>query len=169
MAERWYVLPLNPEPWAVGDIGIGRKGGKTYARMSPNANLVAFQEAVKEELEGVEMMPDGEYSLSFYFWRQQAEYISKSDRRVKRHVADATNMQKALEDALQGVLFTNDRMVKEIKSVVVEQGYKVNPKIIIRVSTSLSFKESEIPAGLLLQQVQELNNESDWKPEIDLF
>lgn len=141
----WYYLKLNPEPWAVGDIGVGRKGGKHFARMSPNANLVAFQEAVRETLEDVSKLPDGHYKLTFYIWRQQVQYLNSRNRRVNRNVADATNMQKALEDALQGCIFDNDRLVRDIRTVVVDQGKNVDPGIVIHAEMAPVFNPDEIP------------------------
>ncbi len=122
-----HILWLNPEPWAIGTV-TPRKGG---ARIAPNANLVAYQSAVKEELEDVHMLPEEYRNIKFYFWRQQARYVSMDDKIRSRNQADATNMQKALEDALQGILFENDREVRKISSEIVEQGYDVEPKILI--------------------------------------
>lgn len=121
-----YTLHLNPEPWAVGTVA--------YNRVSPNLTLKAFQEAVREELSDVSPLPEGEYQLQFYFWRQQAVYLDMADRKRQRNQADATNMQKALEDALQGVLFDNDRSVRKISSVIMDQGPDVEPGIIIVAS-----------------------------------
>ena len=118
-----FVLHLNPEPWAIGTVA--------YNRVSPNMTLKTFQDAVREELEDIEPLSPGEYALRFYFWRQQAVYLDMSDRRRQRNQADATNMQKALEDALQGVLFDNDRDVKDIHSTIMAQGPDVNPCIVI--------------------------------------
>jgi Holliday junction resolvase RusA-like endonuclease len=143
--DYWYCLGLNPEPWAVGDIGIGRKGGKHFARMSPNANLASFQEAVREALEGCNQLPLGEYKLTFYLWRQQVQYLNSKDKRVTRNQADATNMQKALEDALQGVLFDNDRNVRDIRTVIVEQGKNVKPAIVIHAQMAPELNPDEIP------------------------
>ena len=128
-----YTLWLNPEPWAVGTISSGRsKGGKIFARMSPDPNLAAYQRAVKEELADAEMLPEGFTKLTFYFWRQQATYLDAADRRRHRNQADATNMQKGLEDALQGILFENDRDIRDIRSVIMEQGPNVEPCIVIQ-------------------------------------
>ena len=123
MNDRWYVLHLNPEPWAIGTI--------SYHRMTPNAGLQAYQEAVREELADEEQLPTGEYALKFYFWRQQATYLDMGDKRRQRNQADATNMQKGLEDALQGVLFENDRNVRSVHSVIVAQGPLIKPCIVI--------------------------------------
>src|SRR4051794_39473343 len=105
MTGKWFVLHINPEPWAVGSIS-----GK---RISPNPNLVAFQSAVREELEG-QTLPRDFRKLEFFFFRQTAKYIDTSDHVRQRNQADTTNCQKALEDALQGVLFHNDREIVDI-------------------------------------------------------
>lgn len=132
MEPRYFVLRLNPEPWAVGSVTGGRQNGKIIGRVSPNPNLVAFQSAVKEELEGEEPLPDGEYKLTFYFWRELVAYLDAADHKRHRNQADATNMQKGLEDALQGVLFDNDRHVRDIRSVIAVQNRNVDPCIVIK-------------------------------------
>ena len=89
MDDIWYVLYVNPEPWAVGSISVGSKG----ARMSPNPNLVAFQNAVREDLKGrgEELLPSEYRRFEFYFFRQTAVYLDSLDRRRSRNQADATN------------------------------------------------------------------------------
>lgn len=150
--HRWYMLWLNPEPWAVGDISVG----KTSARLSPNPNLVAFQNAVREALSGETKVPKDFRRLEFFFWRQQARYIDAGDRVRQRNQADATNCQKGLEDALQGVLIENDRDIVDIRSVMCDQGPKVEPLIIIhaqRVPAAL-YGYEDIPVELLEQALR---------------
>lgn len=132
MKPRYFVLRLNPEPWAVGSVTGGRRNGKIIGRVSPNPNLQAFQNAVREELQDTEKLPPGEYKLTFYFWREMAMYLDAADRKRHRNQADATNMQKGLEDALQGVLFDNDRDVREIRSVIVSQTRDTEPAVLIK-------------------------------------
>src|SRR5687768_284355 len=100
-------LQLNPEPWTAPSVSVGRgKGGKVFPQVYANAQLKAYQEAVREEARS--QLPDkwepyeGEILLHFYFWRQMADYESHQAKRVRKHQADVTNMQKATEDALQG-------------------------------------------------------------------
>lgn len=146
MNDRWFFLPINPEQWAIGPVSVGRKGGKIYPIVGQNSQLHAYQEAIGEELNDVEQMPEGKYSLTFYVWRVQAEYEGKT-RKIKKHEVDATNIQKATEDALQGVLFGNDRDVRDVRTVVVEQGSSdvVVPGIVIRCSVWDGFDPQEIP------------------------
>lgn len=149
--EKIYVLDLNPEPWEVGKISSGRKNNKTWSRIAPVPNLVAYQNAVREVLEGQEFLPWDKIELTFFFWRQQARYLDQGDKIRQRNIADATNMQKALEDALQGVLFKNDRSVKDIHSLIVEEGPEVEPKIVIRARQGDPFLRAiqELPPAIL--------------------
>lgn len=125
----WYYLPINPEPWAVGPVGVGKKNGKFYPYVGRNNQLDSFKQAVKEELQtqGVKQLAEGNYKLTFYFSRRLESNTSGS----KMNYADATNMQKATEDALQGVLFDNDRNVSDVRSVILQQSETAKPAIII--------------------------------------
>jgi Holliday junction resolvase RusA-like endonuclease len=128
----YYVLGINPDPWAIGPLGVGKKGGKFFPYVGRNQQLHAFKEAVKEELiaqEAMMLMP-GKYQLEFHFWRRLDSNSSGS----KKNTADATNMQKACEDALQGVLIDNDRDVVKIGSTIVEQSSTVTPCIVIQAN-----------------------------------
>jgi hypothetical protein len=68
--------------------------------------------------------------LELYFWRQVNTYDDDGRRRVGGY-ADATNLQKATEDALEGRLYANDRQVVQVRSTVVGQGAAVEPRILI--------------------------------------
>lgn len=125
-----YYLPINPEPWAVGPLGVGRKGGKHYPYMGPNLKLKSFQEEVKAWFEGRRVRQfDEEVTLRFYFWRRLDRYRNPSGREVLAHASDATNMQKSTEDALQGILFKNDSQVKYVASAVMEQNEHTKPGV----------------------------------------
>lgn len=153
--EEHIYLDVNPEPWAVGPLALGRRNGKMFPKMERNASVHAFKEAVREELDLSQfskMPPEFRYELKFFFWRRLDSYIGESGRKANAHVADATNMQKALEDALQGVLIDNDRDVQIISSTIVEQGPGVKPGIGIYAK---SVTESpEIPDGILAARSQ---------------
>lgn len=135
---RWFILEVNPEPWAIGPVGYARRGGKMTAYVGRNQQLDAFKEAVREEMKDIIGNDDGTFisgkvELRFYFWRNRAEYTTPQARTHRKHEADATNMQKATEDALQGILFKNDKDTNDIRSVVVEQGPEVRGKIVVAV------------------------------------
>lgn len=153
----WLVAPVNPEPWTVGTI--------SYKRISPSPNLVAYQSALREELAGVEMLPPEYRKITFYFFRQQAQYIDMRDKIRTRNQADATNMQKATEDALQGILFDNDREVMDIRSVIVQQGpHVLMPGVVICAE---EFVVPELPDDVMLELVNRSNprpSKNVWPP-----
>jgi Holliday junction resolvase RusA-like endonuclease len=129
----WFCIGINPEPWAVGPLQVGRRGGKVFPTMGRHAGLAAYQEAIREELgDGFEPL-DGKQRVRFYFWRNQPTYTTAGGRAVHKNFADVTNMQKALEDALQGILFVNDRDTWDIRSVIVDQGPDVIGKVLFSV------------------------------------
>lgn len=162
-AGYWYLLELNPEPWAIGTISTGRGAkGQVYARMSPNENLVGYREAVKEQLENHPnpVMLYGHVEIEFYFWRQIEEYETPTGRKKVRKAADVTNLQKALEDALQGLLLLNDDQTRIIRSEIVEQSRDITGRVVIHVREAPSGVLSAhalntIPMGLWEQMARE--------------
>jgi len=176
--KKWYIIEdVNPEPWAIGALGVGRRAGGVYPYIGPNTKLVAYQNAIKEQLGDFEPPDyDGEVQLDFFFWRK-IETIRRQSPGPKAkvsqgHISDATNLQKGLEDALQGVLFSNDRVVRDIHSVVVEQTRDTKPRIIIRVSSWSGFDPDSLPQFIWDEVDKEptlfvVNNA--WFPEEDAF
>lgn len=136
MSELWFTLGINPEPWAVGPLGVARREGKLTPFMGRNQQLAAYQEAVRDELitryPGVAKMYPPYYELDFLFWRNRADYEGET-KRVRKNEVDATNMQKATEDALQGLLIENDRMVNRVGSRIVAQGPDVRGAVAFRL------------------------------------
>jgi Holliday junction resolvase RusA-like endonuclease len=133
---QWYALKVNPEPWAVGPLDLGRKNGKVYATIGRNQQLAAYQDAIREELGDGHELIEGPVQLTFFFWRQRSAYTTPNQQQHRKHQADATNLGKALEDALQGVLFVNDKEVNDVRNVIVEQGPDVEGMILIRIKAS---------------------------------
>ena len=130
--HRYFVLPINAEPWAIGPLSVARRGGKPYAFIGPNHKLQAYQEALKEAIGKADTL-DGEIELRLYVWRKLEEMNISGGRNRRAHVADATNIQKATEDALQGVVFGNDRLVRRVTTEVVEQDEHTVPCIVVHV------------------------------------
>lgn len=143
-----FALPLNPEPWKVGKAFVYRDKGTPRAGIGPDKTVQTYQEAIREELKarGVEVK-SGPYSLYFTFSRQLAQW-KKNNRTYTRNAADATNMQKATEDALQGVLIGNDRDVVRVGSVVVEQGITTTPFVVIEILYELGEEDPTRLEGL---------------------
>lgn len=145
MDERWYILHLNPEPWAIGPVGVARRNGKIVPYVGRNQQLDAYKEAVREAVGKVEMMT-GKLEVTFYFWRQRSEYQTPQARTHRKHEADATNMQKSTEDALQDLLYKNDKDNVHVESWVVAQGPDVDPMVIIHACQAREFAPSMIPS-----------------------
>lgn len=134
-ASHYVIEGINPEPWTAPEVSVIRRGGKFVPQVYKKAQLRSYQEAVAEALRrnypDVQSL-DEPVALTFFLWRQLADYEGTKGR-VRRHGADATNMQKALEDALQGILITNDRHVRDVRTVIIDEGPEVAPIIAIRI------------------------------------
>jgi Holliday junction resolvase RusA-like endonuclease len=126
---RIVIRGINPEPWATGTI-VTYKGGKG-GKLSPDLKLVTYQQAVREEIrEWMEQHPTQRVNL---MWSQEVRFFFV--RSTERgHPADATNLQKATEDALQNLLIENDRNNRKVTSEIIEQHKDVQfPGIIIEI------------------------------------
>ena len=155
----WLIIEgLNPEPWTAPEAAVGHRAGKNYVQMYKSETLRAYQETVPEVLR--EQNPDlsswGDrlIRMQLYFWRRLDDYAIGDGKRSRRHFADATNLQKALEDELQGVLFNNDRNVRHICSEIMDQGPGVHPRILIHITECLGPSRhvalrGEMMAGLI--------------------
>lgn len=140
---------INPEPWKMPNLSVGRKGGKTFPIASTESTQRAYQEALKEALASTDLVPvTGDVSLCLFFWRQIASYVSDKGRRVTRHKADATNLQKATEDALQGHLFVNDNQVIRVSSRICEQSKDAESRIVIRLGRPGEVANRDVPEAL---------------------
>lgn len=144
-----FVLPINPEPWAIG-AAFARRGGRGGG-IAPNRKLVAFQQAVKAFLTECASTPAeplrGTIGLTFYFFRS-IEKMSYGAKVSSAHIADATNLQKGLEDALQGILFVNDNQVVSVESHIISQDDSTVGQIIIELDDSPPSKV-DVAKGIL--------------------
>jgi Holliday junction resolvase RusA-like endonuclease len=127
------VRGVNPVPWKSPNAARVGRGVKVYK----DSELRHYQEALAEAVRAQMIASDrheGELSLTLYFWRQLDEAVNvDTGRRRRAHVADATNLQKATEDALQGILFDNDRQVVHAESWIMAQGADVVPLVVIEL------------------------------------
>ncbi len=129
--EEFYVIALNAEPWAIGPLGVARKNG-VHPYIGPNQKLQAYQEALREHLQG-SPMTTGEVEVRLIIWRQIESMKVYTGKNRKGKTSDATNIQKATEDALQGVLIENDRNVRKISTQIVSQKEDTMPCIVIGI------------------------------------
>lgn len=146
----YFVEGINPEPWEAPTASLGRKGGKHYVHMHKNDGLRSYQEGFKQAF--LEQNPDWQYfdtpiEIEFYFWRQRDYTESRAA------IADVTNLQKATEDALQGVLYPNDQLVHKATSWIVEQDQETSPKVLIFV------RYYNQPDRSILELVEKLHKE----------
>jgi Holliday junction resolvase RusA-like endonuclease len=141
---RWFVLALTAQPWAIGPLGVGFRGKKPYAYIGPNQQLQAYQEALREELDGAGVL-EGEVEVQLFIWRQleTAKNFGGRDRKAK--TSDATNIQKATEDALQGILIENDRNVRRISTEIVAQDEDTKSCILVCVKPYQPLNPDVIP------------------------
>lgn len=126
----WFLIEgINPEPWQASEGSVGRRGKGLFVQFHKPGGLRDYQEALASEFKrrypGV-VAASGTAELVFYFWREV-------NLESKAKVADATNLQKAAEDALQKVLYENDRQVKHARSYIVEQLADTEPMILIGI------------------------------------
>lgn len=146
MAVQSFLILTNPEPWRVPPMSPGRaKNGHLITKSGRDEMLFSYQEEVREALTsaGAYVMEPG-YKIDLYFYRLQETVNTGSGRKNKRSRADATNMQKAVEDALQGTVIHNDVDTYDIHSRVIPAGTMGDePFVFIRVMGEQRFEPGQ--------------------------
>jgi len=163
-----YLLieDINPTPWMSPDLSVGRsKGGKPYPIAYSPAAMRAYEDAIKESFDqaypGTAPFKEGtQLSAIFFVWRKLDQYKTPTGRNQTAKRADATNMQKATEDALQKRLYVNDVDNFIVATRIVEQSTETEPKILVVVSDShvaseLLFGDAEGPEELARELKQQ--------------
>jgi len=147
-----YAFAINPQPWVAPTFGVGKFGGKFRPTPTPDKTLVTYQEAIRASLREAGATPlSGPYSLRFTFSRELEQFLTPSGRRKQRNAADATNMQKATEDALQKVLIENDVDVHYVVSDRCAQGVAIKPFVIIELKYENEYQDRHFPPFLTAQ------------------
>lgn len=164
---QWYVLDLNPIQWAVGPVVTGRRAGRIYGNIGRNQELHAYKKAVREALEDIAALVPGEVELRLYFWRQREEYVTHQARTHRKHEADLTNLQKAFEDALQDLCIENDKNVRAMRTVVVEQDTATVPCVVFKVEPWQGFNPDELPTSVWMR-VDSLRGSSESPRQLSL-
>jgi len=116
---RIVIRGVNPEPWAIGTVNCYGKGRGT---ISPNLKMLNYQNAIREELtdrldSGGAVAFRSVWALDLYIY-----YFRSTER---GQPADVTNLNKSTEDALQGILFENDRVNRRVSGEIIAQGRHV--------------------------------------------
>lgn len=143
---QWLVLDINPEPWAVGPLSTVRtKGGSLRSVMGRNQELYTYQQAIKSMVTNAQKLA-GNVAITVYLWRKLEEgFIGGGRRTVRDARPDATNMLKAAEDALQGLLYDNDENNVDVRAVIVERSPNTRPLVVIKVEPYVGFNPDELP------------------------
>lgn len=149
-----WIRGTNPVPWRVSTHGA-------------DPLLKAYKDDLHDELH--RMFPkarpiDDELDIEFYFYRVLEG---------RRKPADATNLQKATEDALHGILFHDDVQVRKVSTEILEQS-KTLDEPAVGISVML-YKERMDPlepawlGGTGVWNVPDLHDD-DWDaPAVDRF
>lgn len=127
---------VNPVAWKAPTLGVKRVGPRVVPIAAPNAEVKAYQAALREQMEPQYDGPPlaQPVRLEWEFARQLPRYQTESGRWVTKHAQDGTNLQKSSEDALQPWLLCNDIWVHEWSGVVAAQGSDVlNPYVKVTV------------------------------------
>lgn len=140
---RLLIEGINPEPWRAGKLMTKVVARKAVPIQFKDQGTAAYQEAVHETVAGalaelgvpLPIYPKGTLlRVYFSFWRQIEQYTSlTTGRKVTPNQPDTSNMVKATEDALQGLLFFNDRDNRICQGNLVQVGPDVEPAIMIFV------------------------------------
>lgn len=140
MPSQTFYIFTNPEPWRVPPMqpGWSKKTKKMIVKSGADTMLQAYQDEVRDVLHSQNAyMMEGKYRLDFYFHRTSESETSPNSG--KRSRSDATNMQKAIEDALQGVVIENDRDVVDVRSRVIQPARIIpEPFVVVRVEGEVS-------------------------------
>lgn len=147
----WYVIRgVNPIPWTSPTVTVGRRKGQYKPQVYSSAELKNYKAALAEEFERA--YPDApliedEIGVTFFFWRH-IDVGTTGSNRTRSNEADATNLQKSTEDALQGVLFKNDRQVVHGASWIMGQSEETEPMIVVRVEWHPKRPKVDVESGI---------------------
>jgi hypothetical protein len=132
------------------------KGGGMFVKAGRDQQLYNYQEAVRDELKRQQaellfLQPgDDGYELAFYFHHVLEAYQTASGRTARDKESDLTNLVKATEDALQGIVIDNDKnVIKQTnylqRSPVAEGTRYPVPYVIVGVARYLGHDPNELP------------------------
>jgi hypothetical protein len=153
--DEWFILEgVNPDPWAIGPLSTGRKGKQVFPRVGRNQQLWFYQQAVKESMTlkyGQVPFIEGPIELWLWFWRSRDAHTTSLQREQRKHDADTTNLYKGTEDALQGILYANDKDVLCTHGRIMEQSPEAKPRLVIRAMSHNRDLDPGFPKHILLE------------------
>ena len=157
----WYMVEgINPQPWQASEGQVVGKSRKIVFHKPEQLRFYQQALAISFEQQNpgfVPLMTDIPLMVRFYFWREIEVIEGTSGKIAQSNVADATNLQKAAEDALQDVLYGNDQNNVDIRSRIMEQAIGVAPRILIMVAPDPKLTVTE--TDFVLAKVKELHKE----------
>lgn len=159
-----YVIRLNPEPWAIGEA-FARRGGARGAGISPNRKLVSFQRAVQDvfAVDYPDTRPTREpVRIRFFFSRAIEKLNYGGKKNASASYADTTNLQKGLEDALQGILFENDNQVVSVESWMMNQNQNIDTFVIIVLEKNFTMPWEFVSSALQRQPKELPTDNNKW-------
>lgn len=161
---RAWAFAINPSPWAIGKASaIPNRGRKAFVKIAPDKALKAYQDAVRSKLAEAGAKPEpGLYVMRFTFSRQLEQYVTVNGTQTG-NAADTTNMQKATEDALQGLVIENDRQTISITGhLASESKTSTIPYVVIEVLSGIDGYEMHkrvLPGQWISKEAVEARNE----------
>lgn len=135
--------------------GRNKKTGKLIVVSGRDELVASYQEEIRDELsrQGAYLMDPG-YKIEFFFHRIKETVNTGSGRRNTRSTSDATNMQKAIEDAMQGVVITNDTHTVDIHSrIVPSDSMTSEPFVFVRVTGEYKMTSANLFTSYFNQDV----------------
>lgn len=158
MKQTSWAFAINPEPWAVGPAHVRHpKGRKAFVAFGKDGNQELFQGSLREclEAEGITEVLPGPYFLEIWIWRQTTHFEKNNRGDGHRHKADGTNILKATEDALQGLVIDNDRNNVSGTWHIIEQSEDTQPMIVIQLTYQLSTQHRFVPSMQMINMSTE--------------
>lgn len=156
----WYMVEgINPQPWEASE---GQVVGRRKVVFHKTDQLRFYQLALgvsftDQNPRYVALKTGIPLKVLFLFWRE-IEVVEKTGGGTSRsNIADATNLQKAAEDALQNVLYGNDQKNVDVRSRIVEQDVGVSPRIMIYISPDPGLSDFE--ASTVAEQFDRLHKD----------
>lgn len=127
---------INPVPWKAPTLGTRRAGGRVVPTSAPNAEMVAYQNALREAWEKqFEYAPIAQpVRLTWAFSRRLARYQGPSGRWVTKKPCDLSNLVKSSEDALQPWLLANDIHVVLFTAQMLSQSADTESGVVLTIN-----------------------------------
>lgn len=157
-----FIKGINPEPWTSPKLGTKRAGSKVLPMAYKDEGLRSYQEAIAETVLDLltandiytPLYVEETLRVQFHFWRQTESYQGMN-RRNTRSRPDVTNMVKAIEDALQGIVYKNDQNNICVAGNLMAIGPNVDPAIVIEIDEAVA--NPKATADIIQEMLEDAN------------